>query len=70
MNDKTQQYAQDLIDLIDDSDIPVEVSNFEISEYWRGDPSDTDTEASGAEIEIMSFFSYENDDDENDFRIK
>lgn len=70
MEDNTQEVLNDLIDLIDESDIPVDVTSFEAKEYLTGDPTATDTEATGAEIDIGCFLSFETDDEVSDFRVK
>jgi len=73
MQDNTQEALNDLIDLIDESDIPVDVTSFDVKEYLTGDPTATDTEATGAEIDIGCFLSLETDDDDGDvsqFRVK
>jgi len=73
MQDNTQEALNDLIDLIDESDIPVDVTSFDVKEYLTGDPTATDTEATGAEIDIGCFLSLEPDDDDGDvsqFRVK
>lgn len=50
----------------------VEVVGFDIQEYVRGDPTDSDSTVTGAEIEVKAFASFEDpdDDDTNEFRVK
>ncbi len=73
MQDNTQEALNDLIDLIDESDIPVDVTSFDVKEYLTGDPTAADTEATGAEIDIGCFLSLDAGDDDTDvsrFRVK
>ena len=72
MHDETRQLMDELIDLIEDSELPVEITALNIQEYWVGDPSSNESEPTGGEIELNCAYQLdaEHDDDDNPFRVK
>lgn len=72
MHDETRQLMDELIDLIDESELPVEITALNIQEYWVGDPSSHESEATGGEIELNCAYQFEakRDDDDNPYRVK
>jgi len=69
MEDKTQEKFEEIVDAIEEVE-GVEVTGFNLNEYMRGDPTVSDTVTTGAEIEITSYLSFEEDgEDKNPFRI-
>lgn len=60
----------EIIDVLQSRDI--RISNIEMTEYIRGDPTVGEHTVTGAEIEITAYISLDEweDDDENSFRVK
>lgn len=72
MESRTRDLTDRMIEAIENEiGEEIEVVGFDINEYIRGDPTNSDSTVSGSEIEVKAFASYEDaDDNENDFRVK
>lgn len=60
MEDQTRGKMDELIDAIDDIE-DVSVSSIGATEYARGDPTDSEFEPTGAEVDLTVYFSFDND---------
>lgn len=69
MDEKSKILALDLIDAIEDvdTDIDISVTKFEITEF-SSDPTDDNSQASGVEISLGCYGSYDVDET-NPYRV-
>lgn len=72
MKDETLETQRRIIEAIEAlDDIEVEVTELDIKEYMRGDPTCEGTPVTGAEIAIGAYVSYDDEpDDENPYRYE
>lgn len=69
MREETRETQDDIIDLLED-EIGLNVTEINMTEFVRGDPTDDDAPVTGAEVSVTAYLSLDDVDDSrtNDFR--
>lgn len=70
MENETLEILSKMVDAVESIE-EIEVTQTDVKEYVRGDPTTDDSTTTGAEIDVKAYLSFDSEtDEENPFRCK